>query len=85
LDIGYHKPGSGNLGEKREGCKRMFEITVFGEGADGHINLSEEVVDFGAVKISEHRKIIVKICNSSDCTFYVDTSIKNALPDSKIT
>lgn len=50
---------------------------MFGEGSDGSINISEESINFGAVKITENKKMSVKIINASDCAFYVEVNLKN--------
>lgn len=36
------------------------------------------------MKITENKKIIVKLCNTSECAFFVDVSLKNADPENKI-
>ena len=58
--------------------KNVFEVEVNGEGADGMIKLSEEQIDFKTVKISENKKIGVRIKNASECAFYLDITLKNA-------
>jgi hypothetical protein len=35
------------------------------------------------VKITENKKISVKIINTSECAFFVDVALKNANPDNK--
>ena len=50
---------------------------MIGEGSDGSIQLSEENINFGAVKITENKKIGIKIKNTSDCAFYADVCLRN--------
>ena len=78
LDCGYFRPGSGALKkEKGEPMTKIFEIEVIGEGSDGCIQISEESINFGAVKITENKKMMVKIKNTSDCAFYAEVCLKN--------
>ena len=66
MACGYHRPGSGSAKkESGEPEMRVFEIQVIGEGSDGCIQLSEENINFGAVKITENKKIGIKIKNTS--------------------
>ena len=62
----------------------QFEIEVNGEGADGSIKLSEQMIDFRTVKITENKKIGVQIKNISQCAFYLDIALKNANPEVNI-
>lgn len=49
---------------------------MVGEGSDGSIKVSKDEISFGAVKISESKKISVKVINTSECAFYADLVLK---------
>ena len=51
--------------EERKLMRNVFEVEVNGEGADGMIKLSQELINFKTVKISENKKISIQIKNLS--------------------
>jgi hypothetical protein len=78
LELGYHNPGSGIEDQSsREQSRKVFNLEVFGEGADGSIQMSHEEIDFKTVKIGEQRKLQVTLKNSSSCAFFLDLQFKN--------
>lgn len=69
--------------EERKLMKNVFEVEVNGEGADGMIKLSQELINFKTVKISENKKINIQIKNLSECAFYLDINLKNNLNEAE--
>jgi hypothetical protein len=70
--VGYHNPGSGGTEQPSSvQGKKIFELEVVGEGSDGSISISSEEVDFGTVKITEQKKIQIKLKNTANCAFFV--------------
>lgn len=78
LEVGYHNPGSGGREEAGgEGAVRRWELQVVGEGSDGSISLSAEEVDLGTVKITEQKKVEVRLKNTANCAFFVELQFRN--------
>lgn len=48
-----------------------------GEGSDGSISISAEEIDFGTVKITEQKKLQVKLKNTANCAFFVELHFRN--------
>jgi hypothetical protein len=77
-ELGYHNPGSAySEAPSSKQFTTKFSIEVYGEGSDGSINISQEEIDFKAVKIGEQKKLNIVLKNSSNCAFFVDLTFKN--------
>eukprot|EP00828_Plagiopyla_frontata_P018328 TRINITY_DN2353_c0_g1_i13.p1 TRINITY_DN2353_c0_g1~~TRINITY_DN2353_c0_g1_i13.p1 ORF type:complete len:916 (-),score=111.90 TRINITY_DN2353_c0_g1_i13:56-2803(-) len=81
--IGYFLPGSGGrLQQQQLEQKELksvdYNFTIFGAGGDGCLRLSPELIDFGIVKVNFNKKIYATLENVSDCTFFVQLSLRSA-------
>lgn len=77
--IGYWNPGSASetfVQEERPVKEADYLIEIFGEGSDGSLKLEKEELNFEVVKVSEQKKLKVKLQNISSCTFYTELSLK---------
>ena len=46
-------------------------MQVRGSGGDGCLIINPQAIDFGVVKVSQHKKLNVKLKNISNTNFYV--------------
>lgn len=86
--VGYYNPGSGAenfVAESRPLKEVEYLVELFGEGSDGSLKLEKEELDFEVVKVSEQKKLKVKLQNVSGCTFFTELSLKPTDPDSVLT
>jgi hypothetical protein len=79
FEVGYHNPGSGAAEQPStiQQGKKTFVLEVAGEGSDGSISISTEEIDFGTVKITEQKKLQVKLKNTANCAFFVELHFRN--------
>lgn len=72
--IGIFNPGSFSLKTQAlEQDKRCFrkEIRLLGRGADGYLNISPLLLDFGTVKVGFYKKMQFVVSNPTMTNFYI--------------
>jgi hypothetical protein len=72
--IGYHLPGSGNPENplKPRVLNEVSEVLqILGEGSDGSLQISPEVLNFEIVKVGFRKKLYATLQNPSNCSFNV--------------